>query len=141
VRAVRVTDLLRSDPVTVTPSTPAAEAARRLHEATRDCLVVVDDGTPVGLLARRDFALDGGTATRSPSGCPVGDLLPTAHATVSTDSSVTRLCTELRAVNARHAVVVDGDGGLAGVVSLDDLLVALVRRHEAVASGAERRAD
>lgn len=137
---MRVTDLLRSDPVTVTPSTPAAEAASRLHEATRDCLVVVDDGEPVGLLARRDFALDGATATRSPSGRPVGELLPTTHATVTTDCSVTRLCTELRAVDARHAVVVDDDG-LAGVASLDDLLVALVRRHEAVAPGTGGRGD
>lgn len=49
-------DLMTSPAVTVAPSTPVAEAARRLHEHGIKRLPVVDpDGRPVGILSRGDL--------------------------------------------------------------------------------------
>lgn len=50
-----VKEAMIEDPVTTTPDTPLAEAARVMVERKLGCLPVVDDGQLVGILTEGDF--------------------------------------------------------------------------------------
>ena len=132
----RASDLMTEDPVTVTPATRIKEAARLLYSLDiRHLPVVDDDGTLVGMLSDRD--LRGLTVPHLLAGDTVSDLLQQ-----SLDASVSTLMTgdvlsveieddvadvvELMLEHKIGAVpVVDGDGGLVGIVSYMDVLRSL----------------
>jgi CBS domain-containing protein len=46
---------MATDPVTTTPDTPLADAARVMLERKIGCLPVVEDGRLVGILTESDF--------------------------------------------------------------------------------------
>jgi len=50
-----IKDIMATDPVTTTPDTPLAEAARVMLERKIGCLPVVEDGRLVGILTESDF--------------------------------------------------------------------------------------
>lgn len=50
-----IKDVMTADPVTTTPDTPIAEAARVMLERKIGCLPVVEDGKLVGILTESDF--------------------------------------------------------------------------------------
>ncbi len=52
---VAVRDLMRTDPVTVTPNTPTLEAMRLMRERKVGCLPVLEDGKLVGIVTERDL--------------------------------------------------------------------------------------
>jgi len=50
-----VKDVMTTDPVTTTPDTPLAEAARLMLERKIGCLPVVERGRLIGILTESDF--------------------------------------------------------------------------------------
>lgn len=52
---VTVRDIMKPDPITVTPETPTTDAIRLMREHKLGCLPVVKDGHLVGLVAERDL--------------------------------------------------------------------------------------
>ena len=50
-----IKDIMATDPVTTTPDTPLADAARVMLERKIGCLPVVEDGRLVGILTESDF--------------------------------------------------------------------------------------
>ena len=50
-----VKEVMTTDPLTTTPETPLAEAARLMHERKIGCLPVVESGRLVGILTEGDF--------------------------------------------------------------------------------------
>jgi CBS domain-containing protein/gamma-glutamylcysteine synthetase len=52
---VHVTEIMKSNPVTVTPRTTTAAAIRIMRENKIGCLPVVEDGRLVGMVTERDF--------------------------------------------------------------------------------------
>jgi CBS domain-containing protein len=50
-----IKDIMATDPVTTTPDTPLADAARVMIERKIGCLPVVEDGRLVGILTESDF--------------------------------------------------------------------------------------
>lgn len=50
-----IKEVMTTDPVTTTPETPLADAARVMLERKIGCLPVVEDGRLVGLLTESDF--------------------------------------------------------------------------------------
>jgi CBS domain-containing protein len=50
-----VAKVMTRNPVTVTPQTAIAEAAKRLYDAKVGCLPVVEDGLLVGIVTETDF--------------------------------------------------------------------------------------
>lgn len=52
---ISVRDLMKTDPVTVTPETPTTDAIRLMRDERLGCLPVVRDGHLVGLVTERDL--------------------------------------------------------------------------------------
>jgi CBS domain-containing protein len=50
-----IKDIMSTDPITTTPDTPLADAARVMLERKIGCLPVLEDGRMVGILTESDF--------------------------------------------------------------------------------------
>jgi CBS domain-containing protein len=54
-RRAAVADIMKRDPVTITPETPTVEALRMMRRLKVGCLPVLQDGKLVGLITEEDF--------------------------------------------------------------------------------------
>lgn len=87
-------------------------------------VVVVEDDRPVGIVTDRSIALclrDQPDASER----AVGEILTEDLVTGTTDMSVFEVLRQLEDAEVRRLPIVDEDGTLAGIVTLDDILFLL----------------
>jgi len=105
------------------PEESVQVAAGRMHSRKVGTLVVVDDQhRPVGIVTDRDLTVrvlaegrDGGTT-------PVAQVMTPAPKTVTEETSIEDALRLMRSGPFRRIPVVDDEGVLAGLLSLDDVL-------------------
>ncbi|HLK10782.1 MAG TPA: CBS domain-containing protein [Candidatus Binatia bacterium] len=109
------------------------EAARRMAERRVGTLVIVDDARkPVGLVTDRDLALRVVAAGGDPRAISVGDVMTARPKTVSESTPIESALSLMRAGAFRRLPVVDEEGKLVGIVSLDDVLGLLAEEFELI---------
>ncbi len=133
-------------PVTVPASITIVSAAKLMRDRHVGTLIVVDPGKarrPRGIVTDRDlvvgilaFDLDGTVFT-------VGDVMSRSLATLRETDSVEDAISRMRRRGVRRLPVVRANGGLAGIVALDDLLEHLAAQLTRVveAIGYERQRE
>lgn len=106
------------------PDTTVLEAARAMEGSDLGSLAVVEGMDLLGLVTERDIrrAVAVGTALES----PVSEVMSDEPDTFDPDLDVWDAATWIAESGYRHLPVVDDDGALLGVVSIRDLLKALV---------------
>ena len=108
-----------------TRSTSIAEAAAAMRRYGVGTLLVLEDGAgsqdPVGIVTDRDLALEGFAS----DSCVVGSAMTPVIATVRAHADVHEALEIMRAHGVRRLVVTDGDGGICGIVSVDDIVDGL----------------
>ena len=105
----------------------AAKLMRQHHVG--DVLVVNQyNGSciPVSIVTDRDLVVQILAAEIDPNTLTVGDIMTSELATVKEDIGVFEAIRYMRIKGVRRLPVVDNDGNLVGVVTLDDLLELLV---------------
>ncbi len=104
----------------------AAASMARYHVGT---LLVMDDATatdsPVGIVTDRDLALQGLSARASPRDLTVGEAMTPIVATVGEDADTHEALEIMRAHGVRRLAVTGRDGGIRGILSIDDVLDGL----------------
>lgn len=118
----RVRDVMTPDPVTVSSSASLHEAARLMRDNDIGDVVVVDDGTPVGILTDRDIVVRGLADTSDIEALTVGEMCSADIVTVSPDQPVAESA-ELMSRHAVRRLLVVEDRALVGVVSLGDVAI------------------
>jgi len=116
-----IREYCRSDVVTVAPTTSGAEAAARMEQEGVGCVVIQDEGRPVGLLTDRDLALAVLCDRRNPEQTSVSDFVEDEPVSVRDDAPLAEAARTLRRHAVRRLPVVDGAGQLVGLVTADDL--------------------
>lgn len=123
-RPVTVDEIVQTDVVTAQRDTPISTVVAQMAEADVGSVVVVSDDEPVGILTDRKIALalesDPDVASREASDLVSGDLV-----TATTDDSVFDAIQRISEATIRRLPIVDDDGRLEGIVTLDDILVLL----------------
>lgn len=108
-----------------TRSAPLAEAAAAMQRFRVGTLLVMEDppafGPPIGIVTDRDIALQGFASEAS----TVGAVMTPVVATVAETADTHEALELMRAHGVRRLVVVNGDGGLCGVLSIDDIVDGL----------------
>jgi CBS domain-containing protein len=118
-----VRDYCRRDPVTVTPDQSVREAAKLMQAHGVGMLVAVDaEGRPVGVLTDRDVTIRLVRRGRNADSTPVEEVMNSQVSVVSEGVSLELALRRMRADAVRRMPVVDGDGRLVGIVTLDDAL-------------------
>jgi CBS domain-containing protein len=104
----------------------AAQLMRQHHVGD---LVVVEERNgrrhPVGIVTDRDIVVEVVAAGVNPDALKVGDIMGPEVATVRESEGLFEALRYMRDKGVRHMPVVDRDGGLVGILTLDDLLSLL----------------
>lgn len=111
-------------PVSVAPSTTAAEAVGLMRDSAIGCLLVEDRGRLVGIVSERDCALklsDGDIERRS-----VADLMTTDPVVLRHDDSLAVAIHKMAVGGFRHIPLIE-DGRPTGIVSARDIFGYILR--------------
>lgn len=134
---------------TIERGADVVEAAERMRSQHVGDLIVVEERAggrvPVGILTDRDIVVAIVAKHASLSSVTVGDAMSVALLTVNKDNGIEHALREMRRVGVRRAPVVDEDGLLVGVLSIDDvvdhLAVQLGHIADIIRMGQQSEAD
>jgi len=121
---MQLREAVRRSPVSVTPDTTIAKAARAMHEGGVGAVVVVEDGRPIGIVTDRDITVRA-TARRFPPDARIDSVMSTDLVTGSVEDDVSCALHVFETHPIRRLPLLDDEGALVGLVTADDLLVNL----------------
>jgi CBS domain-containing protein len=111
----------------------AAEVMRKQHVGN---LVVVEEGkgkgVPVGIVTDRDIVVSVVATKLDGSIFTVGDLVMQKLTTCQEDEGILECVRRMRVKGIRRMPVVDSDGSLVGIVTLDDIVQLLAEEMNAI---------
>ncbi len=121
--------------VTIQRQASAEDAARLMRNNYVGSVVVVDNPDtriPAGILTDRDIAVNIVAQGMLPAQTSVGSVMSSPVVTVSEDDGLLSALDKMSAQGVRRAPVVDRNGRLTGLVSVDDLMTLLAREFAKV---------
>lgn len=117
-------DLVRTDVVRASPDSSLEEIAETMREEKVGSVVITGGGGPVGIVTDRDLAVRVLGEGMDPFGLSADDVMTTDLATVDMDDGVYDVVRAMCSAEVRRMPVFE-DGELAGIITLDDLVVLL----------------
>lgn len=121
---VSVEEIVQTDVVTARPDAPVASVVAQMAEEQVGSVVITEDERPVGIVTDRTIALALET-TPDVSDREIRELVGEELVTGSTDMSVFDVLQVLGDNGIRRLPIVEEDGTLSGIVTLDDVVVLL----------------
>jgi CBS domain-containing protein len=115
---------LAVDVVTTTGDTTVADAARTMRDEELGDLVVAEDDRPVGIVTDRDVAL-AVAEHEDVSALTVADIMTSDPITIHEDATAIDLPATMAEGRVRRIPVVDDDGRLVGIATLDDVVATV----------------
>ncbi len=131
-----VRECLRTAPVTVPPGCTLEEAGQLLGSHQVGSLLVVDGDRLVGIVTDRDIAVRG-VGQGMPPSAAVEAVMTADPVTIQGSDDVFAAVEVLKTASARRLPVLE-DTDLAGMISVDDLLLSLVAELGSVLSPVAR---
>lgn len=122
-------DVCIREVLVASPETTITEAARLMRQHHVGDLVVVggNNGNPIptGIVTDRDIVLSVVATRLDPSIFTLGDMVTDTLVTVPEDLGIFECIQKMRTKGVRRMPVVDAQGRLVGIVSVDDLIQLL----------------
>lgn len=121
--------------ITTGPLTPLAALARLMDQHNVGAVVITEQHKPVGIVTDRDLALAlgaRGAALEAPASSVMTSPVETLHQDDSVFYCTSRAMQEGR---VRRLPIVDDDGWVVGIVTLDDILRVLARELASLVEG------
>jgi CBS-domain-containing membrane protein len=134
--AMTVKQLAARDVRSCAPETDLATAAKIMWDC--DCgvvPVVTEDRKVVGMVTDRDICIAAATCASRPSDIQVRDVMSGDVATCRQDDDATAALNTMKQRRVRRLPVLDGRGRLAGIISMNDLVMQAECRAGAGVSG------
>jgi CBS domain-containing protein len=116
---------------TIGPEMSVYDALALMADKGIGALVVTQGPVVVGLMSERDYARNVALKGRNSRETPVGDIMTTRVACVGPDQTVQECMTIMTEMRVRHLPVMEGET-LAGLVSIGDLVKAIIEEQEAL---------
>ncbi len=113
------------DIVAISPDSSVLAAIRLMADRSIGALVVTEHGRLVGIVSERDYARKVILKGRSAEDTPVRDIMTRDVVTAGCGDSVRECMNTMTVRRIRHQPVVD-DGELKGVISIGDLVKAII---------------
>jgi acetoin utilization protein AcuB len=133
---LRVGDIMSTAVETVKAGESAERAHGRMREQDVHHLVVVDDGSVVGVISERDLGGRSGASLRRDRA--VDDLMTSRVVTAKPDSTLREAAKLLRGRTIGCLPVLDGHK-LVGIITLSDVLDTIIRGAERPTPTGRRR--
>lgn len=108
---------------TVEPGETVQAAAERMHSRNVGTLVVLNAARePIGIVTDRDLTVKVLARGRDATSTLVNEVMSDCPKSVREDTPIEAALSAMRSGPFRRVPVVDGEGKLAGLLSLDDIL-------------------
>ena len=121
---MKVRELMTANVVSCRKDTDLASAARLMLEKGCGTLPVVDEhGRVAGILTDRDIAMAAATRQRNAAHIAVHEAMSGHPATCLAKEDIATALTIMEERRVRRLPVLDGDGRLSGIVSIDDIVL------------------
>ncbi len=129
-------DIMTTDAAYCLPETNLASAAASMWERNCGVLPVVDENMHVkGMITDRDICIALATRDRLASEVTVGEVSSGIAFACRPDNNIQTVLSTMRHHRVRRVPIVEEDGRLAGIVSIDDLARFARARRDAHYSG------
>ena len=120
---MKVRDMMTSDVKACRPETNLAEAVRDMWEGDCGALPIVnDEGRVTGVITDRDICIAVATRGRTADRIAVREIVQGPAYTCLPDDDVTVALHTMKAHKIRRLPVVDADGHVRGMLSLNDVI-------------------
>lgn len=130
--------IAQEDVSTADEGTSARNIASRMADDEVGSVVVTGDEEPTGVVTDRDVALAVGRGEDADS-VTAGDLIDGDTATVDRDTEAVEVARQMGEARVRRLPVVDDDGELEGIVTLDDVVATVGEELEEIATVIENQ--
>lgn len=133
---MKAKEIMTPNPTACTPTSTLADAAKAMWE--NDCgilPVVTDGGKVVGLITDRDICMSAGMHGCNLSNLAVEDVISGKVYSVETDTDVQKALETMRDHKVRRLPVVDADGRLQGMLSMNDMVLRAQEPRDKKAPG------
>src|SRR5437763_3863921 len=113
---------LARKPVTLAPNATVLDAVRRMNEEKVGAVAVVRDGRLAGIFTERDVMLRIVLAERDAKTTRLSDVMTADPVSVGPRTSMSDALKLMVERHFRHLPIVDGGGGIVGIVSMRHML-------------------
>jgi len=128
---MKVQDVMTVDVRTCLPEANLGEVAQVMWESDCGIVPVVDaDNRVQGVLTDRDAFIALGTRDQLAASVRAGDVMSTAVLTSEVDADLESALVTMQAGRVRRVPVVDANGCLCGILSLDDVVLHVTEKSK-----------
>jgi CBS domain-containing protein len=127
-----------SDIWSIEAEQPVLAAIQIMADRHVGALPVLRDGRLVGIVSERDYARKVVLLGRSSAETEVWQIMSSPVITVGSDDEVRHCMTLMTERRIRHLPVVDGTGAMLGMVSIGDLVRAVIEEQQETIEQLER---
>jgi diguanylate cyclase (GGDEF)-like protein len=127
---ISIGSIMSRDVRWVAPAAPTSQALELMRDQRISCVVVCEDGRPVGILTERDAARIAADLLLGRPASAVSEVMTAPAHTVHTRQTLDDAIRVAEDKELRHLPVVDDAGRLAGIVTQTDLLRAHMQAVE-----------
>lgn len=124
----------RTDVVTVGPEASLRNVAKLMEEESVGSVVVVEDEKPVGIVTDRDLALRAFVNRMDPETTHVREIMSHDPIVLEGSMGLFEAMEFVRGKGVRRMPVVDENGMLRGIITVDDIIRLLVEELSCVAN-------
>ncbi|SOE22549.1 CBS domain-containing protein [Spirosomataceae bacterium TFI 002] len=129
----KVSSILRQkeirEVISVTPETTVIEALEIMSKYNIGALLIIENEVLKGIFSERDYARKGIIKGRKAKSTPMTEVMTTNVFTVKEQTNI-KDCMELMSEkHFRHLPVVTDEGKVIGVLSVGDIVIALIKEQ------------
>ena len=133
---MKLGEQFKKDVVTAEPDASIRKVTFLMRDRGVGAVVVVNGkGKPVGIVTDRDVALALAVDEKDPD-VPVSEIMPGEIVTIGENEGIFNATQYIFGYQVRRLPIVDSDGKLIGIVTMDDLLSLLARELGNLTEGA-----
>jgi CBS domain-containing protein len=122
----------------VAPDDTVLDALTTMAEHNVGAVLVLDGGEPAGIVSERDYVRRVAFNEQVSEDTPVSEIMTTNLYTVTPTERVADCVETMTEQRVRHLPVIDDDGGLVGLVSIGDIVKAMIAQQEDLITQLER---
>ncbi|WP_457622207.1 CBS domain-containing protein [Persephonella sp.] len=132
-----IKNVARKEVVTASPDTPVKDIAKLMRDKNVGSVVVVENNRPVGIVTDRDITIRV-LGNDQPAEIPVKNIMTENPVTLREDEGIFEALERVKDVGVRRFPVVDNEGNLTGIVTVDDFVYLLGKEMSDIATIIEK---
>ncbi|WP_456402172.1 CBS domain-containing protein [Persephonella sp.] len=132
-----IKNIARKEVVTVAPDTSVREVAGIMKDKNVGSVVITENNVPIGIVTDRDIVIRV-LANDQPPEIPVRNIMTESPLTINCNEGIFEVLERVKEIGVRRFPVVDDEGKLTGIVTLDDLIYLLGKEMGDIASIIEK---